>query len=119
VEMRRSKAMGTYTDDEINRLARGGKQRGHIAVWVGYYRHGPQLVQFPRRHVAEENVPPWHLILEWKIRGTHLFARDCRWGRNPLRAFPSNVFPATGHRGKESPATSHRGMPQIVAEEST
>nr|GFC95631.1 F-box domain, leucine-rich repeat domain, L domain-like protein [Tanacetum cinerariifolium] len=23
--------MGTYTDDEINRLARGGKQRGHIA----------------------------------------------------------------------------------------
>nr|GEZ51133.1 F-box domain, leucine-rich repeat domain, L domain-like protein [Tanacetum cinerariifolium] len=21
---------GTYTDDEINRLARGGKQRGHI-----------------------------------------------------------------------------------------
>nr|GFB66781.1 hypothetical protein [Tanacetum cinerariifolium] len=32
-EMRRSEAMGTYTDDEINRLARGGKQRGHITVW--------------------------------------------------------------------------------------
>nr|GFA24132.1 F-box domain, leucine-rich repeat domain, L domain-like protein [Tanacetum cinerariifolium] len=30
VEMRRLEAMGTYTDDEINRLARGGKQRGHI-----------------------------------------------------------------------------------------
>nr|GEY62434.1 F-box domain, leucine-rich repeat domain, L domain-like protein [Tanacetum cinerariifolium] len=30
-EMRRLEAMGTYTDDEINRLARGGKQRGHIA----------------------------------------------------------------------------------------
>nr|GEV91712.1 hypothetical protein [Tanacetum cinerariifolium] len=29
-EMRRLKAMGTYTDDEINRLARRGKQRGHI-----------------------------------------------------------------------------------------
>nr|GEZ28127.1 F-box domain, leucine-rich repeat domain, L domain-like protein [Tanacetum cinerariifolium] len=29
--MRRLEAMGTYTDDEINRLARGGKQRGHIA----------------------------------------------------------------------------------------
>nr|GFA40310.1 F-box domain, leucine-rich repeat domain, L domain-like protein [Tanacetum cinerariifolium] len=28
--MRRLEAMGTYTDDEINRLARGGKQRGHI-----------------------------------------------------------------------------------------
>nr|GFC70304.1 F-box domain, leucine-rich repeat domain, L domain-like protein [Tanacetum cinerariifolium] len=30
-EMRRLEAMGTYTDDEINRLARGGKQRGHTA----------------------------------------------------------------------------------------
>nr|GEY97326.1 F-box domain, leucine-rich repeat domain, L domain-like protein [Tanacetum cinerariifolium] len=33
-EMRRLEAMGTYTDDEINHLARGGKQRGHI-VGVG------------------------------------------------------------------------------------
>nr|GFB19636.1 F-box domain, leucine-rich repeat domain, L domain-like protein [Tanacetum cinerariifolium] len=34
--MRRLEAMGTYTDDEINRLAREGKQRGHIAGvgWV-------------------------------------------------------------------------------------
>nr|GEV67997.1 F-box domain, leucine-rich repeat domain, L domain-like protein [Tanacetum cinerariifolium] len=30
-EMRRLEAIGTYIDDEINRLARGGKQRGHIA----------------------------------------------------------------------------------------
>nr|GFA24740.1 F-box domain, leucine-rich repeat domain, L domain-like protein [Tanacetum cinerariifolium] len=30
MEMRRLEATGTYTDDEINRLARGGKQRGHI-----------------------------------------------------------------------------------------
>nr|GEX60231.1 F-box domain, leucine-rich repeat domain, L domain-like protein [Tanacetum cinerariifolium] len=30
-EMRRLEAMGTYTDDEINRLAREGKQQGHIA----------------------------------------------------------------------------------------
>nr|GEY71139.1 retrotransposon protein, putative, Ty3-gypsy subclass [Tanacetum cinerariifolium] len=30
-EMGRLEAMDTYTDDEINRLARGGKQRGHIA----------------------------------------------------------------------------------------
>ncbi|GKE08332.1 F-box domain containing protein [Tanacetum coccineum] len=29
-EMRRLKATGTYTDDEINRLARRGKQRGNI-----------------------------------------------------------------------------------------
>nr|GEZ45293.1 F-box domain, leucine-rich repeat domain, L domain-like protein [Tanacetum cinerariifolium] len=31
MEMRRLEAMGTYTDNEINRLAQGGKQRGHIA----------------------------------------------------------------------------------------
>ncbi|GJS89133.1 hypothetical protein Tco_0771769 [Tanacetum coccineum] len=30
-EMRRLEATGTYTDDEINRLARRGKQRGHIS----------------------------------------------------------------------------------------
>nr|GFA61364.1 hypothetical protein [Tanacetum cinerariifolium] len=29
-EMMRLEATGTYIDDEINRLARGGKQRGHI-----------------------------------------------------------------------------------------
>nr|GEU37963.1 F-box domain, leucine-rich repeat domain, L domain-like protein [Tanacetum cinerariifolium] len=29
-KMRRLEATGTYTDDEINCLARGGKQRGHI-----------------------------------------------------------------------------------------
>ncbi|GJS59992.1 hypothetical protein Tco_0654776 [Tanacetum coccineum] len=28
--MRMLEATGTYTDDEINRLARRGKQRGHI-----------------------------------------------------------------------------------------
>nr|GEY39572.1 F-box domain, leucine-rich repeat domain, L domain-like protein [Tanacetum cinerariifolium] len=30
-EIRRLEATGTYNDDEINRLARGGKHRGHIA----------------------------------------------------------------------------------------
>nr|GEX71190.1 F-box domain, leucine-rich repeat domain, L domain-like protein [Tanacetum cinerariifolium] len=38
-EMRRLEAMGTYTDDEINRLAKGGKQRGHI-TGVGRFESG-------------------------------------------------------------------------------
>nr|GEZ44644.1 hypothetical protein [Tanacetum cinerariifolium] len=38
-EMRRLDAMGTYTDDEINRLARGGKQRGQIGS-VGRFESG-------------------------------------------------------------------------------
>nr|GFC37910.1 F-box domain, leucine-rich repeat domain, L domain-like protein [Tanacetum cinerariifolium] len=37
--MRRLEATGTYTDDEINRLAIGGKQRGHIAG-VGRFESG-------------------------------------------------------------------------------
>nr|GEX42915.1 F-box domain-containing protein [Tanacetum cinerariifolium] len=45
-EIRRLEAMGTYTDDEINRLARGQKQRGHNAVVGRYCRHGPQPAQF-------------------------------------------------------------------------
>nr|GEX78191.1 F-box domain, leucine-rich repeat domain, L domain-like protein [Tanacetum cinerariifolium] len=38
-EMRRLEATGTYTDDEINRLAREGKQRGHIPG-VGRFESG-------------------------------------------------------------------------------
>nr|GEV42443.1 F-box domain, leucine-rich repeat domain, L domain-like protein [Tanacetum cinerariifolium] len=37
--MRRLEATGIYTDDEINRLARGGKQRGHIPG-VGRFESG-------------------------------------------------------------------------------
>nr|GFA63183.1 F-box domain, leucine-rich repeat domain, L domain-like protein [Tanacetum cinerariifolium] len=47
-EMRRLEAMGTYTDDEINRLARGGKQQGHIAS-VGRV--------FPTRTTASPSTP--------------------------------------------------------------
>nr|GFA56448.1 F-box domain, leucine-rich repeat domain, L domain-like protein [Tanacetum cinerariifolium] len=43
-KMRRLEATGTYTDDEINRLARGCKQRGHIPG-VGMV-YGSQPAQF-------------------------------------------------------------------------
>ncbi|GKB74320.1 F-box domain containing protein [Tanacetum coccineum] len=47
-EMRRLEATGTYTDDEINRLARRGKQRGHI----------PGVVRvFPARVTAGPSKP--------------------------------------------------------------
>nr|GEX92307.1 hypothetical protein [Tanacetum cinerariifolium] len=45
-EMKRLETTGTYTDDEINRLDREGKQRGHIPDVVGYCQHGPQQAQF-------------------------------------------------------------------------
>nr|GEZ30350.1 hypothetical protein [Tanacetum cinerariifolium] len=44
--MRRLKATGTYTDDEINRLVEGVSSEGTFPVWVGYCQHGPQLAQF-------------------------------------------------------------------------
>nr|GEZ95029.1 hypothetical protein [Tanacetum cinerariifolium] len=57
-EMRRLEAMGTYTDDEINRLARGGKQRGHI-VGVGRV--------LPARATASPNTNPSPLIEDLKV----------------------------------------------------
>nr|GEX21322.1 hypothetical protein [Tanacetum cinerariifolium] len=45
-EMRRLEAMGTYIDDEINCLASGGKQRGHILSVVGYCHLEPQPAKF-------------------------------------------------------------------------
>ncbi|GJX67283.1 hypothetical protein Tco_0303010 [Tanacetum coccineum] len=46
-EMRRLEATGTYTDDEINRLTRRGKQRGHIPgfsrVWPAWATAGPKF----------------------------------------------------------------------------
>nr|GEW87659.1 hypothetical protein [Tanacetum cinerariifolium] len=44
-EMRMLEAMGIYTDDEINRLAREGSSEGTLPVWVGYCWHGPQPAQ--------------------------------------------------------------------------
>nr|GEZ95166.1 hypothetical protein [Tanacetum cinerariifolium] len=49
------------------------------------------------------------------ICGTHLFAGDYRWGRNPLRAFSSDYSPAISRRGNSFPATSRRGKPGFVA----
>nr|GFB47061.1 hypothetical protein [Tanacetum cinerariifolium] len=44
--MRMLEAMGIYTDDEINRLARKGSSEGTLPVWVGYCWHGLQPTQF-------------------------------------------------------------------------
>ncbi|GKC11055.1 hypothetical protein Tco_1007837 [Tanacetum coccineum] len=45
--MRRLEATGTYTDDEINRLARRGKQRGHIPGSVRVIAAGSQPAPNP------------------------------------------------------------------------
>nr|GEZ55373.1 F-box domain, leucine-rich repeat domain, L domain-like protein [Tanacetum cinerariifolium] len=75
-EMRRLEAMGTYIDDEINRLARGGKQLGHIA---GVDRVLPSRATaspttFLRRQVAGERYPQRQVAgerteLKWRLDG--------------------------------------------------
>ncbi|GKD15030.1 hypothetical protein Tco_1199437 [Tanacetum coccineum] len=51
--------------------------------------------------------------------GAHLVAGDYRWGKNPLRDFPSEDSPATFRWGRFSPATRRWGKWQIFARENT
>nr|GEX58567.1 F-box domain, leucine-rich repeat domain, L domain-like protein [Tanacetum cinerariifolium] len=150
-EMSRLEATGTYTDDEINRLARGGKQRGHI----------PSMGRvLPARATASPSTPAHESTLNSlhkkvdfmmslfksnskysdifhslsrvvpaivagagtrrvpTIRTTRIrmamailscvIYGDCRWGRNPLRAFSSDYSPATSRQGNPSTVTSRR-----------
>nr|GEZ13158.1 F-box domain, leucine-rich repeat domain, L domain-like protein [Tanacetum cinerariifolium] len=70
-EMRRLEATGTYTDDEINRLARRGKQRGHIP---GVGRVLPaRVTACPSRPTPESMLKSLHKKLDFMMR---LFKSD-------------------------------------------
>ncbi|GKD64791.1 hypothetical protein Tco_1306899 [Tanacetum coccineum] len=45
----------------------------------------------------------------------HIVAGDYRWGKNPLRDFPSEDSPETFRWGRFSPATRRWGKWQIFA----
>nr|GFA17855.1 F-box domain, leucine-rich repeat domain, L domain-like protein [Tanacetum cinerariifolium] len=92
-EMRRLEAMGTYTDDEINRLARGGKWRGHIAG-VGKVLPA-RATASPSTPAHESTLNSLHKKVDFMMSLFKSDSKDCRWGRNPVRAFPSDNFPAT------------------------
>nr|GEZ68329.1 F-box domain, leucine-rich repeat domain, L domain-like protein [Tanacetum cinerariifolium] len=125
-EMRRLEATGTYTDDEINHLAKGGKQRWHI-LGVGRVLPAPATASLTgvagaemRRRVPTIRTTRMRMamaILSCVIYGSHRFAGDCRWGRNPLRAFLIDNSPMTSRRGNLSPAASHRGKQGFAAGE--
>ncbi|GKA70577.1 hypothetical protein Tco_0776716 [Tanacetum coccineum] len=51
------------------------------------------------------------------MSGTHLVAGDYRWGKNPLRSFPSEYSPATSRWGYLSPATCRWGKARQFAKE--
>nr|GEX68365.1 F-box domain, leucine-rich repeat domain, L domain-like protein [Tanacetum cinerariifolium] len=65
-EMGRLEATGTYTDDEINRLARRGKQRGHIP---GVDRVLPARVTAgPSRPAPESTLKSLHKKVDFMMR---------------------------------------------------
>nr|GEU43258.1 F-box domain, leucine-rich repeat domain, L domain-like protein [Tanacetum cinerariifolium] len=73
-EMRRLKATGTYTDDEINRLARRGKQRGHIP---GVGRVLPaRVIAGPSRPAPESTLKSLHKKVDFMMS---LFKSDSKF----------------------------------------
>nr|GEY25893.1 F-box domain, leucine-rich repeat domain, L domain-like protein [Tanacetum cinerariifolium] len=73
-EMRRLEATGTYIDDEINRLARRGKQRGHIP---GVGRVLPARVTVgPSRPAPESTLKSLHKKVDFMMS---LFKSDSKF----------------------------------------
>nr|GEZ24609.1 F-box domain, leucine-rich repeat domain, L domain-like protein [Tanacetum cinerariifolium] len=73
-EMGMLEATGTYTDDEINRLARRGKQRGHIP---GVDRVLPARVTTgPSRPAPESTLKSLHKKVDFMMR---LFKSDSKY----------------------------------------
>nr|GEV39215.1 retrovirus-related Pol polyprotein from transposon TNT 1-94 [Tanacetum cinerariifolium] len=73
-EMRRLEAMGTYTDGEINRLAGGGKQRGHI---TGVGRVLPaRATAIPSKPVHESTLNSLHKKVDFMMS---LFKSDSKY----------------------------------------
>nr|GEV50637.1 hypothetical protein [Tanacetum cinerariifolium] len=111
-EMRRLEATGTYTDEKINCLARGGKQRRHIPG-VGF---GTGLRSFPG------DMSPGNMCHRGTDFLTEKYVRPTvSLGKESLASVPQRTFPgdkSSGKgRGKASPMTSRREKPKIVAGE--
>nr|GFA17737.1 F-box domain, leucine-rich repeat domain, L domain-like protein [Tanacetum cinerariifolium] len=73
-EMRRLEATCTYTDDEINRLARRGKQRGHIPD-VGRVLPA-RVTAGPSRHAPESTLKSLHKKVNFMMS---LFKSDSKF----------------------------------------
>nr|GFB80470.1 F-box domain, leucine-rich repeat domain, L domain-like protein [Tanacetum cinerariifolium] len=101
-EMRRLEAMGTYTDDEINRLARGGKQRGHIAG-VGRL--------LPARATASPSTPAHDSMLDSLYKKVDfmmsIFKSDSKYSDMFLQ-FESGGASRSGGCGHEEEGADHQ-----------
>nr|GEY29827.1 zinc knuckle CX2CX4HX4C [Tanacetum cinerariifolium] len=93
MEMRRMEATGTYTDDEINRLVRRGKQQGHI---LGVGRVFPaRVTASPSRPAPESTIKSLHKKVDFMMT---LFKSDSKFS-NAFSQFESAGASGSGRSG--------------------
>nr|GEY66016.1 myosin-J heavy chain-like isoform X1 [Tanacetum cinerariifolium] len=101
-EMMRLEAMGTYTDDEINRLARGGKQRGHIA---GVDRVLPaRAIASPSMPAHDSTLNSLHKKVDFMMS---IFKSDSKYS-NMFSQFESGGASGSGGCGDEEEGADHQ-----------
>nr|GEZ57070.1 hypothetical protein [Tanacetum cinerariifolium] len=101
-EMRRLEATGTYTDDEINRLARGGKQRGNI-LGVGRVLLA-RATASPSTPVHESTLNSLHKKVNFKMS---LFKSDSKYS-DMFSQFESDGASGSGGCGDDEEGADHQ-----------
>nr|GEY92040.1 F-box domain, leucine-rich repeat domain, L domain-like protein [Tanacetum cinerariifolium] len=101
-EMTRLEATGTYTDDEINRLDRGGKQRGHI---LGVGRVLPAWATTSPSTTAHESTP--NSLRKKVYFMTSLFKSNSKYS-DMFSQFESGGASGSGGCGDEEEGADHQ-----------
>nr|GEY61840.1 cysteine proteinase inhibitor B [Tanacetum cinerariifolium] len=100
--MRRLEASGTYTDDEINRLARRGKQRGHI---LGSGRVlSARVTSGPSRPAPESTLKSLHKKMDFMMS---LFKSDSKFS-DAFSQFESVGASGSGGCGDDEEGADHQ-----------
>nr|GEW58704.1 hypothetical protein [Tanacetum cinerariifolium] len=103
-EMRRLEATSTYTDDEINRLARGGKQRGHIP---GVGRVLPaRATASPSLPAHESTLNSLHKKVDFMMS---LFKSDSKYS-DMFSQFESSGASGSGGCGDDEEGADHQDV---------
>nr|GEU79471.1 F-box domain, leucine-rich repeat domain, L domain-like protein [Tanacetum cinerariifolium] len=101
-EMRRLEATGTYNDDEINRLTRGGKQRRHI---IGVGRVLPaRATASPSTPAHESTLNSLHKKVDFM---TSLFKRDSKYS-DMFSQFDSGSASGSGGCGDDEESADNQ-----------
>nr|GEW97713.1 F-box domain, leucine-rich repeat domain, L domain-like protein [Tanacetum cinerariifolium] len=101
-EMRRLEATSTYTDDEINRLVRGGKQRGHIAGAGGVLP--ARATASPSTPMHESTLNSLHKKVDFMVS---LFKSDSKYS-DMFSQFESGGASGSSGCGDEEEGADHQ-----------